>query len=168
MRGGPHIQHLDEVPEEEMLRFEYADGRTASVWERWIEMSPRYFAFWNRWEPGALSPLHGHTGDHIVLILKGEIRCGDIVCKAGTHIMLEWGDLFGPWEAGPEGCELYGFIAGEGAPFSGPPEVFQNFMAEKGCRMVPLPMPKRLPPWAAVHYAKGGGTGVTDWTADEK
>ena len=114
MQGGPRITHLDDVPIEEMLRFEFSDGRTASIWEKWIEMSPRYFAFWNRWDPGAMSPLHGHTGDHINLILKGEIRCGEVVCREGTHIMLEWGDLFGPWEAGPEGCELYGFIAGDG------------------------------------------------------
>ena len=102
MQGGPRITHLDDVPMEEMLRFVFSDGRTASIWERWIEMSPRYVAFWNRRDPGAMSPLHGHTGDHINLILKGEIRCGEVVCGEGTHIMLEWGDLFGPWEAGPE------------------------------------------------------------------
>jgi len=34
-----------------MARFEFADGRTASIWEKWIAMSPRYFAFWNRWDP---------------------------------------------------------------------------------------------------------------------
>ena len=114
MRGGPHVVHLDDVPAEEMLRFEFADGHTASIWEKWIEMSPRYFAFWNKWDPGAMTPRHGHTGDHINLILAGEIRCGDVGCGPGTHVMLEWGDLFGPWEAGPDGCELYGFIAGEG------------------------------------------------------
>jgi hypothetical protein len=65
MRGGPRITHIDDVPEEEMLRFEFADRHTSSIWERWIEMSPRYFAFWNRWDPGAMSPLHGHTGDHV-------------------------------------------------------------------------------------------------------
>lgn len=163
MRGGPSIQHIDDVPEEEMLRFEFADGRTASIWERWIEMSPRYFAFWNRWDPGAMTALHGHTGDHSNFILKGEIRCGDVVCRAGTHIMLEWGDMFGPWEAGPEGCELYGFIAGEGAPFSADPQAFQSLLEARRARMVPLPMPKRLPPWASTRYAQGS---VTDWTSD--
>jgi hypothetical protein len=161
MRGGPSIQHLDDVPEEEVLRFEFADGRTASIWERWIELSPRYVAFWNSWDPGAMSALHGHTGDHSNLILKGEIRCGDVVCCAGTHIMLEWGDLFGPWEAGPEGCELYGFIAGEGSPFSGDPATFEALLAARGARMVALPMPQRLPPWAVTIYAQGS---VTAWT----
>lgn len=161
--GGPSIKHLDEVPAEEMLRIRFADGRTASIWEKWVEMSPRYVAFWNRWDPGAITPRHGHAGDHINLILKGEIRCGDVVCRAGTHIMLQWGDVFGPWEAGPEGCELYGFIAGEGSPFSGDPGPFEALLAARGASVVPLPMPTRLPPWANVKYADGS---VTSWTAD--
>jgi hypothetical protein len=165
MMGGPSIKHLDDVPTEEMLRWEFADGRTASIWEKWIEMSPRYFAFWNRWDPGAMSTQHGHTGDDINLILDGEIRCGDVECGPGTHIMLEWGDVFGPWEAGPEGCELYGFIAGEGSPFAGDPAAFEKLLAERGARMVPLPMPTRLPPWVQAKQAQGGG--VTDWTVDD-
>jgi hypothetical protein len=105
---------------------------------------------------------HGHTGDHINFILQGEIRCGDIVCTPGTHIMLEWGDTFGPWEAGPEGCELYGFVAGEGSPFPGDQAAFEALLAARGARMVPLPMPTRLPPWSAAKYAQGT---VTNWTA---
>lgn len=163
MMGGPSIKHLDDVPAEEMLRYRFADGRTASIWEKWIEMSPRYIAFWNRWDPGAMTPHHGHTGDHVNFILKGEIRCGDIVARAGTHIMLEWGDLFGPWIAGPEGCELYGFIAGEGAAFAGDEARFEALLKEQGAVRVPLPMPKRLPPWSQAKYAQGS---VTDWTAD--
>ena len=31
MRGGPSIQHIDDVPEEEMLRFEFADGRRICI-----------------------------------------------------------------------------------------------------------------------------------------
>jgi hypothetical protein len=161
MMGGPSIKHLDDVPAEEMLRFEFEDGHTASIWEKWIELSPRYVAFWNRWEPGAMTQQHGHTGDHSNFILRGEIRCGDIVCGPGTHIMLEWGDVFGPWEAGPEGCELYGFIAGEGSPFAGDPARFDALLAARGARMVPLPPPTRVPPWLLAKYAR-----VTDWTAE--
>ena len=164
MRGGPEIKHLDDVLEQEMLRFEFADGRTASIWEKWIEMTPRYVAFWNRWDPGAMSPLHGHTGDHSNFIIKGEIRCGDIVCRARSHIMLEWGDQFGPWEAGPEGCELYGFVAGEGTPFSGDSEAFEALLEARGARMVPLPMPEGLPPWANVDYTQRD---VTNRTAED-
>src|SRR5438309_11219574 len=56
---------------------------------------------------------------HDALPISGEIRSKHGVARAGSHIMLEHGDIFGPWVAGPEGCELYGFIAGEGSPFAG-------------------------------------------------
>lgn len=147
MRGGPIIKHIDDVPSEEMCRYRLRDGRIASIWEKWIELSPRYVAFWNQWDPGAMSPYHGHHGDHINYILQGEIRSGDIVCRAGSHIMLEYGDLFGPWEAGPEGCTLYGFVAGEGSAYAGDPAVFDAFLKERGAESLPVPMPKRIPPW---------------------
>jgi len=147
-----------------MVRWQFSDGHTASIWERWVELSPRYLAFWNRWDPGALAVQHGHTGDHSVLVLRGELRVGDVVCTAGTHIMLEWGDVFGPMEAGPEGCELYGFIAGEGSPFAGDRAAFEKLLVERGAVAVPLPRPKRLPPWKRATYSDGS---VTNWTAEE-
>ena len=163
MRGGPSIKRLDDLPAQEMHRFEFPDGHTASIWEKWIELTPRFSAFWNTWEPGALSPLHGHAGDHINLVLRGEIRCGDLVCGAGTHITLEWGDEFGPWEAGVDGCDLYGFIAGEGTPFTSDRGGFARLLEARGMRMIPLRMPDNLPPWAQLHYASGV---LTNWTAD--
>jgi hypothetical protein len=166
MRGGPSIKHLDDVPAEEMLRYEFDDGRTASIWEKWIEMSPRYFAFWNKWDPGAISPRHGHTGDHSNFILSGELRCADVICGPGTHIMLEWGDVFGPWEAGPEGCELYGFIAGEGPPFNGDTRAYEALLKERGARIVPTPMPKRLPPWIVAKLGGSFTSSVTRWDSE--
>ncbi|MFZ1161005.1 hypothetical protein [Mycobacterium sp.] len=168
MRGGPSIKHLDDVPAEEMLRYEFADGRTASIWEKWIELSPRYVAFWNKWDPGAISPRHGHVGDHSNFILAGEIRCGDVVARTGTHIMLEWGDVFGPWEAGPDGCELYGFIAGEGQLFSGDTAAYEELLKARGAQSVPLPMPKRLPPWMLAKLGGDFTSSVTQWDADDR
>ena len=46
MHGGPIVRHLDDVPAEEMSRFRYADGRTVSIWEKWIEMSPYSSMMW--------------------------------------------------------------------------------------------------------------------------
>lgn len=162
MRGGPTITHLDDVPAEEMLRFRFRDGSTASVWEKWIELSPNYVAFWNRWEPGAMTAPHGHTGDHINFILSGEIRSKHGVARAGSHIMLEHGDIFGPWVAGPDGCELYGFIAGEGSPFAGDADEWAAFLDEHGAELVALPPPTRLPPWSKAKFAQ-----VTNWTKAE-
>lgn len=112
MRGGPSIKHLDDVPAEEMLRYEFADGRTASIWEKWIELSPRYFAFWNKWDPGP-SPRSTVT-PAITAISSWPARSAAATwspAQARTSCLS--GDVFGPWEAGPQGCELYGFIAGE-------------------------------------------------------
>jgi hypothetical protein len=164
MRGQATLKHLDEVPAEEMTRYRLADGTVTSIWEKWIEISPRYVAFWNKWEPGAWSPSHGHHGDHINLILRGELRCGSTVARAGTHIMLEYGDIFGPWEAGPEGCELYGFVAGEGSAYPGDTELWRRTLEERGVQVLPSPMPKRLP-WWWRHKIATGGT-VTMWTDD--
>lgn len=163
MYGGPRIKHLDDVPAEEMLRFRFKDGRTASIWEKWIELSPRYIAFWNKWDPGAMTAQHGHHGDHINFILKGEIRSRDHVCRAGTHIMLEYGDLFGPWVAGPEGAELYGFVAGEGASYAGDMDLWNAWLEEHGAVSVPVPMPKRLPPWWRDKMDKQS---IVKWTED--
>ncbi len=163
MRGGPSIKHLDDVPWQEMTRIRYRDGTTASIWEKWIELSPRYVAFYNKWDPGAMSPFHGHHGDHINLIIKGEIRSKDSVCRAGSHIMLEYGDLFGPWVAGPEGCELYGFVAGEGSAYVGDTSVWEAFLAEHGAESLPLPMPEGIPPW---WMEKIRNNPVVNWSAD--
>jgi len=90
------------------------------------------------------------------------VQCGDRLLAAGDHVMLEWGDTFGPWEAGPEGCEMYGFIAGDGTPFNGDRAAFDRLLAERGARVVPLPLPENLPPWQDLGYTQGG---VTSWDA---
>jgi hypothetical protein len=91
------------------------------------------------------APPRGHIGNYINFILNGEIRCGDTVCGPGSHIMLEWGGLFGSWEACPDGCELYGFIAGDWFPFAGAAAPFEALLAERGARRVPIPLPTRVP-----------------------
>jgi hypothetical protein len=59
--------------------------------------------------------------------------------------MLEYGDTFGPWEAGPDGCVLYGVIMGPGNPFYDRP-AWQKFLAERGAVELPVP-PIELPLW---------------------
>lgn len=41
---------------------------------------------------------------------------------------------------------------------------FEELLDAHGARMVPLPMPSRLPPRAAAKYAQGS---VTNWTASD-
>ncbi|HEX7096504.1 MAG TPA: hypothetical protein VF183_11520, partial [Acidimicrobiales bacterium] len=92
-----------------------------------------------------LGPLHGHTGDHSVFILSGEITIGDHLCRAGSHLVLEWGDMFGPMIAGPDGCTMYGVIAGNGRPFLHN-EKWAAFLAERGAQELPVELPE-MPPF---------------------
>jgi hypothetical protein len=162
MRGGPSIRHVDDIPEQEVARFRLADGTITSLWEKYLEMSPRYFAFWSRFEPGAMTSYHGHRGDHVNFILQGELRGPDATCRAGTHILLENGDMFGPWTAGPDGCELYGFTAAEGGSGgqSYPRDAarWERFLAEIGAEQLVVPRPEGLPPWWAFE-----GSRTTRW-----
>jgi hypothetical protein len=149
MLGGPRIVDLEEVPEQEVVRIEFADGRVASVFERFLETSPRMFSFYNRWSPGMMSLRHGHQGDHIVYVLEGEVLVGDRVCRKGSHIFLMHGDRFGPWIAGPEGCELLGIIAGNPTAFWTPDDMaeYEALLALQGAKMGPIPPIKHLPAW---------------------
>ena len=145
MRGGPKIEHLDSQDWFEVIKLQMPDGRIARVLETWIELSPNYVCFYNKWDPGVIGPRHGHEGDHSILITKGSISDGTHECTPGSHIMLEHGDLFGPWEAGPEGCEMYGVIMGRGPSFSDPAE-WAGYLRDRGITALPVPVPP-VPPW---------------------
>jgi hypothetical protein len=149
MIGGPRIKHFEDVPENEVVRIEFEDGRSASIWERFIEFSPRYMVFYNRWDPGMMARRHGHHGDHTIWVLEGEVACGDVVCKKGTHVFLMHGDTFGPWIAGPEGCELLGVIAGEGSSFCSDEDMadYLALLAKHGAKQGAVPPLKNIPPW---------------------
>ena len=42
---------------------------------------------------------------------------------------------------------------------------FEALLEARGARMVPLPMPEGLPPWANVDYTQGD---VTNWTDEDE
>lgn len=156
MLGGPKITHIEDKPVNEVLRIEYSDGRVASVWERFLEMTPRYFSFHNTWEPGSLAPRHGHHGDHVVYVLEGEITVGKVLCRKGSHIYLQYGDTFGPWVAGPEGAQLLGIIYnGDGRAFFADEDMahFEQLLAERGAQMGTTPALRGLPAWRADRHA---------------
>lgn len=149
MLGGPKIVHLDEVKEQEVVRVDYEDGRSTSIYERFLLQTPRMFSFYNKWDPGMFSLKHGHHGDHIVFVLDGEVMVGDVLCKKGAHIFLMHGDTFGPWTAGPEGCELLGIIAGNSAAFWSDEDMqdYQDQLAKDGGKMAAVPALTKRPPW---------------------
>lgn len=149
MLGGPRIRHIDDEHEQEVVRVEYDDGRSTSIHERFLIETPRFFTFYNRWEPGMISLKHGHQGDHLVYVLDGEVTVGDKVCRKGSHIFLMHGDTFGPWTAGPEGCELLGVIAGDAAAFWSDEDMedYQQLLRAKGGKMAAVPALQKRPPW---------------------
>ena len=157
MMGGPRIKHVDDVPENEVLKIEFEDGRTASVRERFVEQLPNFLSFYNKWDPGMIQRKHGHHGHHVVFVLSGSMMVGDTLCTKGSHIFLMHGDTFGPWIAGPEGCETLGIVAGHGNSYCHPDDEadFLKLLEENGAKRAPVPTfdVSRSPAWRFGGYA---------------
>src|SRR5262245_39693163 len=96
MAEGPRITHLDQFDWQEVRRQQHGD-HTASVYEKWVEFSPRYLSLYARWDSGMIVQPHGHNSDHVVFVIEGDMMCGDVHCPPGTHIALDRGDTFGPF-----------------------------------------------------------------------
>jgi hypothetical protein len=152
MLGGPGIKHIDEVSANEVVRIEYSDGSSASIMEKFLELTPNFVSFHNRWDPGMIARRHGHHGDHVIFVLEGEVTVGDTLCRKGHHVFLMHGDTFGPWIAGPEGCELLGIIAGEGSSFCAPEHMadYLALLETNGARQGVVPPLANLPAWKAA------------------
>jgi len=145
MAGGPRFARLDEVPWQEVRRQRQGDHE-ASVREKWLEFSPRYLSLYARWDPGMIVHAHGHRSDHVVFVLEGDMTCGDVHCRAGTHIALDHGDTFGPFIAGPDGVVLFEVMMGDPRSFPADPDGYRTLLAERGVEQLPNPAID-LPGW---------------------
>ena len=145
MADSPRFAHLDDLEWEECRRQRHGD-RVVSVREKWLDFSPRFLSLYAQWDPGMIVQPHGHNSNHIVFVLKGEMTCGDVVCREGTHIALDQGDTFGPFVAGPEGVELFEVMMGDPRSFPADLEGYERFLAERGVEQLPNP-PIALPEW---------------------
>jgi hypothetical protein len=141
--GSPRFVHVDDVEWQEVRRQRHRE-RTASVWERWLDFGPHFLSLHARWDPGMMVQAHGHNSHHVVFVLAGEMTCGGVVCRAGTHIALDQGDTFGPFVAGPEGVELLEVMMGDPRSFPADEEGFARLLAAHGAEQLPNP-PIRLP-----------------------
>ena len=146
----PVFRHLDDadVPWQQVRAIERADGTVASVWEKWLAFSPDplYLSLYAKWDPGVIQRRHGHHSPHVLMVLEGEIRCGDRWCPAGTHIELPHGAAFGPFVAGPRGALLFEVMLGDPRGWGDDPASFERVLAEHGARALPDPAIE-LPPW---------------------
>jgi hypothetical protein len=138
MAGGPRFRHLDDLEWQECRRQQHGD-HTASVWEKWLEFSPQCLSLYARWDPGMIVQPHGHNSDHLVFVIEGEMRCGDVRCPAGTHIALDQGDTFGPFVAGPDGVVLFEVMMGDPRAFAADEAGYVQFLAERDVQQLPNP-----------------------------
>jgi ChrR Cupin-like domain len=140
------FRHLDAEPWRE-VKAQRHGTRRVSVWEKWLDRSPRLLALYARYDAGMVVERHGHMSDHLVFVLEGEITIGEHRCPAGTHVTLEQGAVFGPIVAGPEGAVLYEVMMGDPRAVPADPDGFRALCAARDVE--PLANPPLLrPAWA--------------------
>jgi len=141
----PRFRHMDGEKWHEVRAIQVGERR-ASVWEKWLDFTPGFLSLYAKWDPGVMIHKHGHNSDPVVFVLRGEMTCGDVKCTAGMHIALPHGAAFGPFIAGPEGCELFEVMMGDPRSWPADPEGFEKLLAEMGAKKLPNP-PIELPDW---------------------
>ena len=146
----PTFRHLDDadVPWQQVRAVRRADGTVASVWEKWLAFSPDplYLSLYAKWDPGVIQRRHGHYSPHVLMVLEGELVCGDRRCPAGTHIELPFGAAFGPFVAGPDGAVLFEVMMGDPRSWEADRDGFHALLAEREVTPLPNP-PVDLPDW---------------------
>jgi len=143
MTRSPRFVHVDELDWQPVRRQRHGDHEVA-VYEKWLDFGPNFLSLYARWDPGMIVQAHGHNSDHVVFVVGGEMTCGDVVCRKGTHIALDQGDVFGPFVAGHDGVELFEVMMGDPRSFPADEEAYARFLAERGVEQLPNP-PIELP-----------------------
>lgn len=146
--AGPRIRHLDDADWIEVKAQRHGVERV-SIWEKWLEFSPRCLSLYARYDPNVVVERHGHKSDHLVFVIEGEITVGGEHCAAGSHIFLDEGAVFGPIVAGPEGAHLFEVMMGDPRAVPADKPEFRALCAERGVEALPNPPidPALLPEW---------------------
>lgn len=141
----PRFAHIDTVAWQEVKAQLHGDRRV-SIREKYLDWSPSMLVLYASYDPGMLVERHGHASDHVVFVLDGMVRVGDVECRAGTSVVLPQGAVFGPIEAGPEGALLFEIMAGDPRAMPADREGFDALCAARGITPLPNP-PIEAPPW---------------------
>jgi len=136
----------NEIPWIPVRSQQNADGSVSQVWERWVAFSvdPLYLALFARWDPGMIVRRHGHNSPHTLTVLSGSFVCGVKELLPGDHIELPLGAQFGPFEAGPDGVELYEVMMGDPRSWSDDEQSYSKLLAARDVIKLPDP-PIELP-----------------------
>jgi quercetin dioxygenase-like cupin family protein len=132
-------QHLEDTPFLAMKSQQHGDRRV-SVWLRLLVDRPDRSINHTRYDPGLVLERHGHASDHYILIIAGEVRFGEEVCRAGSMIELPVGATFGPIVVGDDGAELVEVYFGDKRPVPADPDEYLRILAEKGIERLPPPV----------------------------
>jgi len=126
----------DEIPFTEVVAQIHGDRR-ASVHIKFLEWTPERMVAYTRYDPGLVLERHGHSSDHLVFVLEGELTVGERVCGPSTLVVLERGAVFGPLVAGPDGCTFLEHHAGDVTPVPADKEGYRAMLAELGIERLP-------------------------------
>ena len=132
------FRHIDEVDWHEVRAQQHGERR-ACVTDAWFEFTPELLCAYSRWDPGMIVHKHGHNCQHAMLVLEGDMMCGDVHCMPGMHITLDRGASFGPSIAGPKGVLLYEISFGDPRSWAADREGFEKLLAERGVEKLPNP-----------------------------
>ena len=134
----PELKFVDvaDVPFTEVVAQMHGDRR-ASVHIKFLEWTADRFVAFTRYDPGLVLERHGHSSDHLLFILEGELTVGDRVCGPRTLVVLERGAAFGPLVAGPEGCTFLEHHAGDVTPVPVDKDGYHALLAELGITRLP-------------------------------
>jgi hypothetical protein len=145
MTGSPRFAHLDDLEWQEVRRIRRGTDES-SVREKWLDFSPAFLSLYAKWDAGMIVQAHGHNSNHVIFVLDGEMTCGGVVCRKGTHIALDQGDTFGPFVAGPDGVELFEVMMGDPRSFPADLEDHARFLAAHDAEQLENP-PIDMPEW---------------------
>lgn len=126
----------DDVPYTEVVAQMHGDRR-ASVHIKFLEWTPDRFVAYTRYDPGLVLERHGHSSDHLLFVLEGELTVGDRVCGPNTLVVLEHGAAFGPLVAGPDGCTFLEHYTGDVTPVPVDKEGYRALLAARGVVRLP-------------------------------
>src|SRR5690349_15220911 len=142
--GRPHneqprlaITHEATVPWTEVIA-QLHDGERRSVHEKFLEWTGQRMVVLGKYDPGIILERHGHSSDHVIYVLEGEVMVGEHQCPKGTLIVLEEGAAFGPLVAHPtEGCLLFETWLDDVTPVPADKEGYYALLESKGIVRLP-------------------------------